>query len=150
VLLDVETFKSQLWSNLYEAKTGFRRLAEPLLQAEGLNMIQAYILFRLSEGSIASIGSLSRDTGINQGNLSSMCKIMEHGGLLARTRSKEDERVVTLTITEEGRKKLDRLKNRKNNLDQVLTQYPPEKLQKIIEGLRELNELIRKITTKGR
>lgn len=106
MLLDVNTFKSELWSNLYEVKIGLRKMVEPVLQSEGLSMVQAYILLRLSEGDIANISSLCKDIGINQGNVSSMCKLMEKTGLILRRRSQEDERIVTLSITEHGKQKL--------------------------------------------
>lgn len=150
MLLDVNTFKSELWSNLYEVKIGLRKMVEPVLQSEGLSMVQAYILLRLSEGDIANISSLCKDIGINQGNVSSMCKLMEKTGLILRRRSQEDERIVTLSITEHGKQKIERMKSRTNELDKILSQVSEEKLLTIIKGMHEFNELIKIITTKGR
>ncbi len=118
------------------------RIVEPVVQMDGISITQAFVLFGISEGKIASIGSLCKQFGLNQGNASALCKNMEKSGLIKRTRSKEDERVVTLSLTAQGKKMIERLYIKSKQSGAIFRDAPMEKLRIIIKGMCELNELI--------
>jgi DNA-binding MarR family transcriptional regulator len=146
--VQVNDFKSEMWSIMYQVKAGMQKFFEPILQAEGLSMIQIYILIGLSECTITSIGSLCKESGINQGNISTMCKQMEKAGLIKRIRSSEDERIVNLSLTEQGRHTIHKLYAKADELDTVFEQVPTEKLEAIINGMYELSELLKILSAK--
>lgn len=146
--MQINDFKSEMWSVMFQVKSGMQKFVEPIVQSEGLSMIQTYILMGLSMGTITNIGSLCKELGINQGNVSTMCKQMEKAGLIKRIRSKEDERIVTLSLTEEGNSKLQKLQARANELETVFEQVPTEKLEAIINGMHELSELLKMLSAK--
>ena len=103
----------------------------------------------IAEGTITNISSLCKEFCINQGNVSTMCKQMEKAGLIKRNRSSEDERIVTLSLTEEGKSKLQKLYARAEELETIFEQVPIEKLETIINGMRELNELLKMLSKKN-
>lgn len=146
--MQISDFKSEMWSIMYQVKAGMQKFIEPILQAEGLSMIQAYILIGISEGTVTNISSLCKELGINQGNVSTMCKQMEKAGLINRIRSIEDERIVTLSLTEQGKNKIQRLNTTSDDLNTVFEQVPIEKLDAIINGMHEFSELIKILSVK--
>ncbi len=141
--MDYLEFKSDMMSIMYMLKSSMQRVIEPMIQKEGLSMIQVYILFGISKGTITNISSLCREFGLNQGNVSNMCKNMEKTGLIKRIRSTEDERIVKLSITEKGSKIIEKLYAESEELNKTLEKIPKEKLDTIINGMHEFNELLK-------
>lgn len=146
--MQISDFKSEMWSVMYQVKAGMQKFVEPIMQAEGLSMFQSYILFGLSDGTITNISSLCKEFGINQGNVSTMCKHMEKAGLIKRNRSSEDERIVTLSLTEQGKNTISRLYARADEFDTAFKQVPIEKLEAIINGMHEFSELLKNLSKK--
>lgn len=142
-------FKSEMWSAMYLVKASMQKVIEPVAQSEGLSTVQAVILFTLAEEMNTNISSLSKVLGLNQGNVSTMCKGMEKSGLIKRTRSSEDERVVKLSLTEPGEKTIERLNKKFQQFDTVFKNIPEEKLQAILTGLNELNALLKLLSAKN-
>ena len=147
--MQISDFKMEMWPIMYQTKANMKKFIEPILQTEGLSMIQAYILIGISEGNLKNISSLCKQLDLNQGNVSTVCKHMEKSGLIKRNRSLEDERVVTLSITELGEETLGRLQAREDKLDAVFEQIPIEKLETIIKGMHEFSELLRILSEKN-
>ena len=135
-------FKTEMWENMYLIKTSFPKIFNDELHREGLNVIQIHVLFKIYEHESINISNLCKNLGLNQGNMSTVCKNMEKEGFIKRTRSSEDERVVTLSLTEHGRETIERIKF-KDDYDEILKKVPPEMLESIIRGMRSLNELFK-------
>ena len=141
--MQVSDFKTEMWSMSYQIKANMQKFIVPIIQTEGLSMHQAYILIGLLEGSFTNISSLCKELGVNQGNVSTMCKNMEKSGLLERNRSREDERVVNLSLTDKGRDTIQRLLSKADQFDDIFEQIPIEKLEAIINGMHEFSELLK-------
>ena len=88
------------------------RLLEPVLQGEGLTLLQGYVLLLLDRSGQLTVGALSENTNMGQANASTLCKKLERGGYLIRTRSEKDERIVNLSLTDKGRQALERVEER--------------------------------------
>lgn len=67
-----------------------------------LNAIQWRMLTMIQLMPDVTIGDLSRISQMNKGNCSTMCKDLEKQGYLTRSRNREDERVVCLSLTDKG------------------------------------------------
>lgn len=147
--MQLSDFKTEMWSLMYQVKSGMQKSFEPIMQSEGLTMIQAYILLGLSEGTITNISSLCKEFGMNQGNVSTMCKNMENTGLIKRNRGSDDERIVTLSLTEKGKDTIRRLHAKADELDTIFEQVPIEKLEAIINGMHEFSELLKMLSAKN-
>ena len=145
--MDYTKFKTEMWENMYLIKTFIPKIFFADLQhKEGLTMIEIHILFKLTECESMNISALCKNFGLNQGNVSTVCKNMEKAGLIKRTRSSEDERVVFLSLTENGKKTIERIK-KLDDYDEILKKIPPEMLENIINGMRSLNEILKIISS---
>ena len=87
------------------------RLIDPVVQSQGLTPLQAMVLLLVAQGDL-TVGALSENTNMGQANASTLCKKLERGGYLIRTRSEKDERIVNLSLTDTGRQALERVEER--------------------------------------
>lgn len=87
------------------------RLIDPVVQSQGLTPLQAMVLLLVARGDL-TVGALSENTNMGQANASTLCKKLERGGYLIRTRSEKDERIVNLSLTDKGRQALERVEER--------------------------------------
>lgn len=62
----------------------------------------------LAQEETMTISALSERAQMGQANTSTLCKKLERSGYLTRTRGEQDERIVTLALTGDGRQALDR------------------------------------------
>lgn len=122
-------------------KSKAARLLEPLAQEEGLTRLQAGVLFLLMDGD-ATVGDISADTCMGQANTSSLCKKLEKGGYLTRRRSPSDRRVVTLSITEQGRNSMLRLQKRMELATTLLDGMPIQVRDDFVRGLKAANLML--------
>lgn len=73
------------------------------LQGQGLTHAQWTPLFLIHQGRASTLAELSRDMQVDAGALTRTLDRLEAKGLCRRERSKEDRRVVHLSLTEEGK-----------------------------------------------
>jgi DNA-binding MarR family transcriptional regulator len=79
------------------------RAAETAMRPHGLTSVQWAPLMIISRGGNPTAASLARDLNTDTGAMTRMLDRLEAKGLLQRTRSSTDRRVVELTLTEQGR-----------------------------------------------
>lgn len=115
----------------------------PVAESEGLTVMQARILYEIKYSDLSTIGSLSKLMGENHGNCSSLCKKLENSGFVDRTRSKADERFVTLKLTPLGEHAVDTITNHLNEkFRPVLEATPPEKMEMMRLGMQVMQEML--------
>ena len=74
----------------------------PLLKPLGITYTQYIVFLVLWEEDGVSVGGLCRRLRLDNGTLTPLLKKMEDSGWVVRTRSREDERVVIVSLTERG------------------------------------------------
>ncbi|MFO7324785.1 MAG: MarR family transcriptional regulator [Pseudomonadota bacterium] len=79
------------------------RAAEAAMRPYGLTSVQWAPLMIISRGGNPTAASLARDLNTDTGAMTRMLDRLEAKGLLQRTRSATDRRVVELSLTEQGR-----------------------------------------------
>lgn len=79
------------------------RAAETAMRPHGLTSVQWAPLMIISRGGNPTAASLARDLNTDTGAMTRMLDRLEAKGLLQRTRSSTDRRVVELTLTDQGR-----------------------------------------------
>ncbi|HEX8595410.1 MAG TPA: MarR family transcriptional regulator [Pseudomonas sp.] len=94
---------NQLCFALYSTSLMMTKVYKPLLQALGLTYPQYLAMMVLWEQDGLTVGDVSTRLLTDPGSLTPLLKRLEGEGLITRTRSKEDERVVLLRLTEQGR-----------------------------------------------
>ena len=122
-------------------KTKTARLLEPVVQAEGLTPLQANILLHLARQD-AAVGDISEVTCMGQANASSLCKKLERGGFLTRSRSASDGRVVTLSLTPEGRETVQRIQTRLDCYWELFNALPDSTREELHRGFQAANQML--------
>lgn len=125
---------------LVEELISLSRLLRPGRNS-GMTPQQYWLLRQLGRDGSLSIGELAQSLGITTGSVTVACKRLERAGLLTRERQLEDERIVQVALTEQGRAQIDNLRQKKRAalaqwLD-VLDQGEQEELLNMVERLLE-------------
>ena len=87
---------------------------------------QIACLLALLEGGPMALSQIAKKIMVNSSTLTGIIDRLELKGLVARTRTSMDRRVITIELTEEGRK--------------LAENAPPPIQMKIVEGLKKLDE----------
>ena len=134
---------NQVCFALHSTSLLMTKVYKPLLQALGLTYPQYLAMLVLWEQDGLTVGEISHRLLTDPGSLTPLLKRLEAEGLLNRTRSREDERVVLVELTEQGRE-----------LQQQARQVPPciqaasgrsvERLQELQAELLELRAQLQK------
>ncbi|MCR5294837.1 MAG: MarR family transcriptional regulator [Lachnospiraceae bacterium] len=95
--------ENQLCFPLYAAARKITGLYTPLLKPLGLTYTQYLVFLVLWEKDGISIGELGGRLFLDSGTLTPLIRKLEARGLIERRRSREDERIVLISLTEEGR-----------------------------------------------
>ena len=100
-----ETMKlaNQLCFPLYAASRNVISLYTPWLKPLGLTYTQYILFLVLWEQDGITVGEICDKLMLDNGTVSPMLKKMQQAGYIDRKRSEEDERIVVITLTEEGR-----------------------------------------------
>ena len=99
---DCLKLENQLCFPLYAASREILRKYTPLLKPLDLTYTQYIVLMVLWEHKEMTVGEVGKKLFLDTGTLSPLLKSMEKKNLIARSRAKEDERIVTIKITEKG------------------------------------------------
>jgi len=94
---------SQLCFPLYAASRKVVNLYTPHLKPLGITYTQYIMFLVLWEKDGITVGELCKRLMLDTGTVTPMLKNTEKQGLIKRTRSEEDERVVVVSLTEEGK-----------------------------------------------
>ena len=122
-------------------KTKAVRLLDPVVQAEGLTPLQACVLLHLARQD-AAVGDISEVTCMGQANASSLCKKLEQGGFLTRSRGAPDGRVVTLSLTPKGQETAERIQQRLNHYLELLNALPDSTQEELRQGFQAANRML--------
>ena len=139
---------NQLCFPLYAAARNVTSLYTPHLKPLGLTYTQYLVFLVLWEKDGISVTEIGEKLMLDNGTLSPLLKKMEQAGLLKRQRSCEDERVVVVTLTEEGRALQEKAKDVPAQVAGCID-LPPEKAQMLYALLYELLDNQKNKKTEG-
>jgi DNA-binding MarR family transcriptional regulator len=105
---DALLLENQLCFPLYAASREVIKLYRPHLEALGLTYTQYVVLMVIWEHGTVSVRDLGRTLYLDSGTLTPVLKTLEKNGFITRRRSKEDERVLMVTVTGAGKVLRDR------------------------------------------
>lgn len=94
----------QLCFSVYAAAHAFNRFYKPLLEPLGLTYPQYLVLLTLWEQEGLPLKSIGERLGLDSGTLTPLLRRMETAGLVTRSRDREDERIVRVSLTARGRR----------------------------------------------
>ena len=93
----------QLCFPLYAAARNVTNLYTPYLKPFGLTYTQYLVLLVLWEKDKIPVGELCRRLYLDNGTISPLLKKLQTAGYLEKTRSTEDDRVVVVSLTKQGK-----------------------------------------------
>ncbi len=93
---------AQLCFAIYGAAHAFTRTYKPLLEPLGLTYPQYLVMIALWEEDDQPVKAIGDRLGLDSGTLSPLLKRLEQSGLVARTRDRDDERQVRISLTAKG------------------------------------------------
>lgn len=89
---------------LYSASRSVTQAYRALLEPRGITYPQYLVVVALESRGPRSVGQLGDDLLLDSGTLSPLLRRLEERDLVARSRDAADERVVTVGLTESGRR----------------------------------------------
>lgn len=101
---DALKLDNQLCFPLYAVSKEIVRRYTPFLSEIDLTYTQYIAMMVLWEHKEVSVKELGKKLFLDSGTLTPLLKNLEKKGLVTRERSKEDERFLVVTVTEEGMK----------------------------------------------
>ncbi len=131
--------QNQLCFPLYAAARGVVGLYTPYLKPLGLTYTPYIVFLVLWEKDGLTVGELCDRLMLDNGTLSPLLKKLQKAGYVERRRSEADDRVVVITLTEEGRALRERAKDVPAKVGGCIG-LPPEKAQTLYALLYELLE----------
>ena len=128
---------NQLCFPLYAAARNVTGLYTSYLKELGLTYTQYIVFLVLWEKDGITVGEICEKLMLDNGTVSPLLKKMEQAGYITRTRSSEDDRVVLISLTKEGK---DLQKKAKDVPAKVAgcVDLPPEKAKMLYTLLYEL------------
>ncbi|MDU9390892.1 MarR family transcriptional regulator [Pseudomonas sp. zfem002] len=134
---------NQVCFALHSTSLLMTKVYKPLLQALGLTYPQYLAMLVLWEQDALTVGEISQRLLTDPGSLTPLLKRLEAEGLLKRTRSREDERVVIVELTDAGRQ----LQQKARTVPHCIlgaSGQSVERLQQLQAQLLELREQLQK------
>ena len=107
--MDYNLINTELSQLLRETYRKTDALLAPISDKYGLTIMKVKTLFELGKNDDLTIGDIGVLVGMAGGNISNLCKALEKEGYVSRKRSEKDERIVTVRLTEKGKKIIDNI-----------------------------------------
>ena len=138
---------NQLCFPLYAASRNVIGLYTPWLKPLGLTYTQYIVFLVLWEKDGITVGEICDRLMLDNGTVSPLLKKMQQAGYVERKRSEDDNRVVVITLTEEGKALQERAKDVPGKVAGCID-LPLEKAQQLYSLLYELldNQRVEKET----
>ena len=129
--------ENQLCFPLYAASRNVINLYTPWLKPLGLTYTQYLVFLVLWEKDGITVGEICSRLMLDSGTLSPLLKKMQQAGYVEKKRSEEDDRIVKITLTEEGKALQKRAAEVPKNVAGCIS-LPSEKAQQLYTLLYEL------------
>ena len=139
---------NQLCFPLYAAARNVTGLYTPWLKPLGLTYTQYIVLLVLWEKDGISVTEIGERLMLDNGTLSPLLKKLEQAGYITRQRDREDERVVIIRLTEDGRALQEKAKDVPLQVAGCFG-LPPEKARALYSLLYELLDNRKNKKTEG-
>jgi DNA-binding MarR family transcriptional regulator/N-acetylglutamate synthase-like GNAT family acetyltransferase len=135
---DIHTVRS--FNRFYTKRIGLLR--EGLLDTP-FSLTQARVLFEIAQRAGTRSTDLARELGLDPGYLSRLLKSFERRQLVKRAPSKEDRRVVELSLTAKGRASFERLNARSRaEIGEMLENLDPAQRQRLVDSMTNVRQLL--------
>ena len=136
------TIDQQLCVAIYNASRAMNSCYRPLLDEIGLTYSQYTVMLVLWETDGVALRDLGALLHLDSGTLSPLLKRLEKQGFISRRRDDDDERVLRVTLTEEGHSLQTRARKVQAEVE-AMTGLDRADLVKLRDELNDLSEYMR-------
>ena len=136
---DALKLENQLCFPLYAAARKITSQYTPYLKPLGITYTQYLVFMVLWEEDRLLVGDLCKRLMLDSGTITPLLKKMEKQGYVTRERCLEDERCVTVSLTDEGRALREKAVDIPMNVS-ACVKLPPEDAKELYRILYELLE----------
>lgn len=136
---------NQLCFPIYAASRLITRTYQPMLDELGITYPQYLVLMVLWEQDSMPVNTIAKKLILNTNTITPLLKRMEVQGIVKRTRSNEDERKVTVSLTDKGHQ----LRTQAAEIpEKLVSQLDTDKIsvEELIDLREKLNRLIDSMT----
>ena len=123
--------KNQLCFPLYACSRKIVNAYTPYLKTLGLTYTQYIVFMVLWEKEEVNVGQLGSILHLDAGTLTPLLKHLEKDGYITRERSKQDERITVIRITDKGNELKDKCKDIPLNLASKSTDLDKEEAKQL-------------------
>lgn len=114
---------------------------------EQVSMTQSHILFEVRRSGTPSMQQVAEELGVDVTTFSRQAKALEAKGLVSRSMSPDDRRVIILRLTPAGRKVLEKIDDyMAARLKRIFARLSPFERETVVRSLGLLNEAIAQAT----
>ena len=123
--------KNQLCFPLYACSRKIVNAYTPYLKPLGLTYTQYIVFMVLWKKEVVNVGQLGSILHLDAGTLTPLLKHLEKDGYITRERSKQDERITVIRITDKGNELKDKCKDIPLNLASKSTDLDKEEAKQL-------------------
>lgn len=142
---DIQKLENQLCFALYVCSKEIIRKYKDLLEPFGLTYTGYITLLALWEEDLQTVKALGEKLYLDSGTLTPVLKKLEVSGFVERKRNKEDERSVTISLTEKGKQTQQRAVSIPRSLGCSLTDHTSmdaDKLKTLLDELHAMTSVL--------
>lgn len=111
-------------------------------ELENLRAIELYLLLYIAQRGSQKMSELAEVFSMTKSNITFLVDSLEEKGLVERSRSNEDRRVINICLTEKGQQMYNQvLEDFAKLINRVTSQIPEKDLLVISEGFERLSKL---------
>jgi len=143
---------NQVCFPLYAAARSVVGLYTPFLKPLGLTYTQYLVLLILWEKDGITVGEICDRLMLDNGTVSPLLKKMQQAGHVEKKRSEEDDRVVIVTLTDEGRALQEKAREVPKKVGQCIDLEPDKVryLYSLLYALIDSNKNRKQMTVEGK
>ena len=131
-------FDNEVLHRINDINVMLQKLFHAFYTPYGLTYVQVPVLMALRRQGKMRVSELGKTLEIGSSNITPLCKRLERAGLVTRTRSDEDQRVVYVEITDTSLRILEQIEKEIANRMPKIDNVSKEDNQIIIQGLDTL------------
>ena len=136
----------EVWEIFHSIQLDRDVLIRKLKETVDLSLPLVRLLLQIDEMKGASQTEIAETLGLDVGNLSRMCRILEDRNLIQRDRSAKDRRALEVRLSDEGQKLANGITNSaKRALEPHLKQMTDKQIQTMCDGMEMFIEFSKKL-----
>jgi len=128
---------------LHNVKRSFEKLVKWYFNDYKLTLTQLSLVLLLKENGSLNVSSISKQMGLSKSTVSGIINRLEKMNIVTRTRSKEDRRVIRISLTDEVKNICPSIENKlKEFIYHMFDGVSDDDLSDIVKGLCLLDQII--------